>query len=468
MRQVPCGPWHGHPCGCGGGGAADDAMARLIAIDGHDLDPKLRSFLGSSLRMCDEAIVLPPASRSSDSGAVKGVVMRLHGSATEPLSPEIFSANWFCGVSMIRVPNEKAELLLASDAKRTQMLKKLVAAIPSEMQDSDVQVGPDLDGDEFDRDTKTWSYGFDGPGCCVGLYSALQSRAPEAHRPGMERQFREYYIVAKAGAGIAAQTFHARLTAALRAGQSLEDIFGAEGSDMGLSALRRVASAARRNRERILLAAAEALGIYNVDTVGDSCGPSLKPHRLAIPTIEACYNSLHKVGDAGGRCLYQYAAGCVDAAVSTGCVTSSNLADGFIAFVNHLGEAKINLRNEAHSCIPFSTPRLLSNREALFAAMDAHKAARKSPGGKPAHPDAAWVRLHFGWSAKVFDASVDLEPAPVWGSHARTDFLAEWARELGLSRAGQVQLQPELVAISAVEPGKLRVAVKDVAKVGPS
>lgn len=439
-------------------------MARLIAIDGDDLDSKLRTFLGNNLRLCDEAIVLPPASRSQDSGALKGVVVRLHGSATEPINPEIFSANWFCGVSMIRVPNEKAELLLASDAKRAQVLRTLVKAIPSEMQDSDVQVGPDLDGDEFDRDTNAWTCGFDGPGCCVGLYSALQSRAPEAHRPGMERQFREYYIVAKAGAGVAAQTFHARLTAALRAGQSLEDIFGAENASMGPSALRRVASAARRNRERILLAAAEALGIYNVDTVGDSCGPSTKPHRLAIPTIEACYNSLHKVDNAGGRCLYQYAAGCVDAAVSPGCVTSSNIADGFIAFVNHLSESKINLRNEAHSCVPFSTPRIMSNREALFAAMDAHKAARKS-GSRSAHPDDAWVRLHFGWNAKVFDASVDLEPAPVWGSHARTNFLAEWARELGLSRAGQVQLQPELVAISAVEPGKLRVAVKDVAKV---
>ena len=442
-------------------------MARLIALDGDDLDPKVRSFLSGTLRMCDEAIVLPPASRSTDSGALKGVVMRLHGSSPDPINPEIFSSNWFCGVSMIRVPNEKVELLLASDAKRAQVLKKLVAAIPSEMQDSDVQVGPDLDGDEFDRDTNTWTCGFDGPGCCAGLYSALQSRAPEAHRPGMERQFREYYIVAKAGAGIAAQTFHARLTAALRAGQSLEDIFATEGTNMGPSALRRVASAARRNRERILLAAAEALSIYNVDTVGDSCGPSARPHRLAIPTIEACYNSLHKVVDAGGRCLYQYAAGCVDGAVSPGCVTSSNLADGFVAFVSQMGESKINLRNEAHSCIPFSTPRLMSNREALFVAVAAHKAARKS-GVKPAHPDDAWVRSHFAWSAKVFDASVDLEPAPVWGSHARTDFLAEWARELGLARAAQVRLQPELVAISAVEPGKLRVAVKDVAKVGPS
>lgn len=439
--------------------------ARITSL--VDVDSKLRNFLANTLRVCDEAVALPMAARSLESGAVKNVVLRLHGS-TRDLSPEIFSSNWFCGVSMIKVPNEKAELLLASDAKRSQVLKALVRVIPSEMQDSEVQVGPELDGDELDRDTNTWTCGFDGPGCCVGLYSALQSRAPEAHRTGMARQFREFYLVAKAGGGVAAQTFHTRLTAALRSGQSLEEIFGPDGS-MGTSALRRVASAARRNRERILIDAAEALGMHTIDTVGDTSGPRGKPHRLAVPTIEACYNTLQKVTEGNSdRCIYQYAAGCIDAAVSPGCIASSNLSDGFVAFLNPMGEPKINLRNQAYSCTPFSTPRLMTNRDAVFAAVAAHKAARaqRSSDKADAHPDKAWVRLHFGWNAKVFDASVDLEPPPVWGSHSSEDFLAEWAREMGLARASQVRLQPELVAISAIEPGKLRVAVKEVAKVG--
>ena len=88
-------------------------------------------------------------------------------------------------------------------------------AIPSEMEGSDVQVGPELDGDEQDRDRAPWIAGFDSPGCCVGLYSAQQSRAPEAHMAGMHRIHSAYFLVCKAGAGLAGQTFHSRLVAAL-------------------------------------------------------------------------------------------------------------------------------------------------------------------------------------------------------------------------------------------------------------
>lgn len=439
-------------------------MARCIALNGDEVDSKLRTFIGNTLRVCDEAVVLPSASRSSESGAMKNVVVHLNGE-NDGLSHEVFSSNWFAGVSMIRVPNEKAELLLGHEAKRLVSLKALVAAVPSEMQDSDVQVGPELDGDELNRDTKPWTYGFDGPGCCVGLYSALQSRPPATQNAGMARQFREYYLVAKAGAGVAAQTFHARLSASLGAGQSLETALGEEGTP-GARALRRVASASRRNRERILLAAAQALGFHTIDTVGDSCAPPVKPHRVAVPTIEACYNSIFRLDDQGaaGRVIYQYAAGCVDAAVSQGCITSSNLADGFVAFVTSTGEPRINLRNQAYSCVPFSTPRLMNNRDAVLAAVEAHKKVRLDGRQNYAHPDAAWIRTRFGWSAKEISANVDLEPPALWGSHASEDFLAEWARELGLSRASPIRLQPELVAISAVEPSRLRVAAKEVAK----
>eukprot|EP00966_Prymnesium_polylepis_P076134 1764787-Prymnesium_polylepis.2 len=65
-------------------------MARIVALD--DLDLKLRQHLGNVLRLVDEAVVLPQSHRSSESGSVKNVVMRLSGS--EPgIVEETFSPN---------------------------------------------------------------------------------------------------------------------------------------------------------------------------------------------------------------------------------------------------------------------------------------------------------------------------------------------------------------------------------------
>jgi hypothetical protein len=154
-------------------------MARIVSLS--EIDPKLRQHLGSVLRSCDEAIMLPQASRSPESGSLKNVVLRLNGEE-EGLSSEIFSPNWFMGVSLVPVPNEKAEQLLSSTAKRRLMLRKLAESIKSEMADSQLQVGPDIECDEQDRDVKPWTEGFDAPGCCAGLYSAMQSREPESSK----------------------------------------------------------------------------------------------------------------------------------------------------------------------------------------------------------------------------------------------------------------------------------------------
>ena len=126
------------------------------------------------------AIVLPTASRSKESGAFKNVVLRLSGTETD-LNSEIFSPNWFAGVSAVVVPSAHAELLMRDAARRKTALAKLAACIPSEMADSDVQVGPKLDGDEDDRDVEGWVAGFDSPSCasaCI-LHASrvLQKRA---------------------------------------------------------------------------------------------------------------------------------------------------------------------------------------------------------------------------------------------------------------------------------------------------
>eukprot|EP00966_Prymnesium_polylepis_P203653 4718203-Prymnesium_polylepis.1 len=151
-------------------------MAKIVSLS--EIDPKLRQNLSSLLRVCDEAVVLPQAARSTESGSFKNVVLRLNG-AEGGLSTEIFSPNWFVGVSLVPVPNDKAEALISSATKRKSILQKLAAAIPSEMADSQLQVGPEVECDDQDRDLHPWVAGFDSPGCCAGLYSALQNREPE-------------------------------------------------------------------------------------------------------------------------------------------------------------------------------------------------------------------------------------------------------------------------------------------------
>jgi hypothetical protein len=397
-----------------------------------------------------------------ESGVIKNVVMRLNG-VEDGLNPDVFSPMWFSGVSVISFPSDKAEVLLSSDAKRREVIAKLARSVPSEMQDAQIQVGPGLDGDDQDRDTAKWEAGFDGPGCCVGLYSAMQNRAPGARLSGLSRVHKSYYLVCKAGAGLAGQTFHARLSAALKSGSTLDEALSDEGSP-GAKALRRVAVAAKRNRCRILNIAAQSLGFVCVDTIGDNASPLSSPYRVAIPAIDCCYNALVKV-ENGSRSTWQYASGCVESSVSLGAITSSNVAEGFVAFTTSNGDLRYAVRNDAHGVIPFSTQRILSNRDAVFKATEEHK---KSKGERQrAHPDHDWVSSHFGWHSKSFEGTpegVDIEPPGVWGSHESENFVSEWSRELGIARASVLRLQPELVALSAVEPGKLRVAVKALAR----
>ena len=424
-------------------------MARLLALE--DISSGLRTALASVLRVCDEAVVLPNAGRSQETGAFKNVVCKLAGD--EPgVHAELFSPNWFAGVTAVAVPGDMAEPLLRDPAKRAAALKRLVAAIPSEMADVELEVGPSLDGDTTDRDVAGWSAGFDGTSCTIGLFSARQQRAPEVGAAGMNRAHAAYFLVCKAGGGTAAATFHARLTAALRKGRTLNDAFDAQG-DVGPQALRRVAMAAQRNRARLLVLAAEAIGFHAIDTLADNASAPSAPQRAAIPTLDASYNVLRKLNDARGT--WQYSAGCVDAVVSQGLITASNVAEGFVAFTGANDQFKIALRNDAASCLPFSTLRLKSSRELVQLAADACKTGR-------GHPDHEFVRERFGWKSKPLGQPRELEPPALYGSHAPETFLASWSRELGVAALKTVRMAPEIVCISAIEPAKLRAAVRSL------
>ncbi len=425
-------------------------MARLLGLE--EISTSLKHSLASVLRLCDEATVLPSASRSSESGAFKNVVVKISGTDAQ-VPVDLFSPHWFNGVTLVAVPAEVAEPLLREPAKRAAALRRLVAAIPSEMADAEIQVGAELDGDESDRDKTGWVAGFDGPSCTVGLFSARQSRAPDATLSGMSRAHSAYFLVCKAGGGTAATTFHARLTNALRKGKTLDEALES-GSEPGPAALRRVAAAGQRNRARILAMAATALGFHTLDTISDNASAPSSPSRGAIPLVDVSTNVLLKL--ACVRSVWQYSAGCVDACVSQGLLTASNVAEGFVVFTNANDEFKLNLRNEAASCVPFATPRLKGTREVLASAVEAHKRGE-------GHPDAEFVAERFGWKSKALGQRVEIEPPALWGAHGSEQFLAAWARELGLAACKAVRLAPEIVAISALEPSKLRAVARSLA-----
>tara|TARA_X000001036_G_scaffold24790_1_gene20686 strand:- start:6698 stop:8050 length:1353 start_codon:yes stop_codon:yes gene_type:complete len=413
-------------------------------------DPKVRGGLTGALRVCDEAVILPSATRSTESGAFKNVVMRLSGTDNE-LPTDIFSPNWFVGVSAVSVPAEVAEPLLKDPSKRAAALKKLAEKIPSELHDSELSVGPAIGGDANDRDVDSWVAGFDSGNNCVGLYSALQNRAPTNGVVGMSRAYKAYYLVCKAGGGVAAQTFHSRLLTSLQGGKSLDEALE-DGTEPGPQGLRRVAMAGKRNRARILALAAEAIGFFTLDTISDNAAPDGCPQRVAITEVDVNYNTLRKV-EGAMRSTWQYNAGCIDAVLSTGIMTSSNPQDGFILFSTALDEVRINLRNEAHNSVPFVTKRVSNSREISA------ETSVNIKSGTP-HPDDAWMREHFAWKSKNMPGAEKVVPPSLWGSHESESFLAAWARELGLSTLKSAKLTPEIVAIGGVEPSKLRAILR--------
>jgi hypothetical protein len=238
---------------------------------------------------------------------------------------------------------------------------------------------------------------------------------------------------------------------------------GDDGDDTGPSpgaqALRRVSSAAHRNRCRILCLAADALG-FHIDTLVDNACCESVSKRLAVATLSVTTNSITR--NSTGNGAYRYFSGAVDTALSTGVVSCSNAMEGFLMFVDENGSAKVNVKNAAFSGIPFSSQRIKSNKQAVLEAAEKLKKAMKSSSTsvQSAHPDSDWISKRFGWKGRDF--GILLEPPPLLGTFSNETFSSVWARELGLSNCRTVRLQPEVVCISATEPSKLRAAARHV------
>lgn len=431
-------------------------MARILGLE--TIDSQLKSELGKCLRIRDEALVLPGAYRSAETGCFKNVTFRLAGDEAG-LDTDIFSPNWFAGVSAIPVPQDSdLAKQLADPEKRRRLMDRLRSAICSEIADPDVLIGPGLDCDRDERDTDEWTAGFDGPSCAVGIYSAAEMRTPystsaAACDAGLSRLFDSHYLVVKAGGGVAASTFHSRLISSLRDGKTLQQALSPGGSP-GAQALRRVAAAARRNRGRILAVAAEALGLLPyIDTLHDVAAVEGSSARVAITKVDVCVNSIRRLeDDSSGGAVFQYTSG-VDLLASTGAATLSNLNAGMTLLLGPDANP-VSIRNEAYCTIPFSSTRTRTSAATVAAAV-----AEQLKG--VSHPDAAYISSTFVWRNKSADRRGALFPPPsLAGTHAPERFLKIWARELGLAALQAVHLRPRLVCVSGVENAKLRAALR--------
>ena len=432
-------------------------MAKLLAMP-EDNPPKyVKDSVVRALRPEDEAVLLPCADLDTTSGKYENIVFRLD--ATERDVPHtIFSPAWGAGVSAIKVSGPWVDQILRDPAHRQACLQKLRKVVESQTASPDVVVGPHVDGDENDRDVSEWTAGFDGPACFVGLYSAEHSCAPDVAIRGRNRCHSSSFLVVKAGAGQAADQFHSRFMTALKTGASLAELFAPAGTGSLSASLRRVTRAGSRNRSRILMLASDALGAPMIDSVPDqsSCGR----YRAAVTAVDVGVNVLRKVEDRKDAKQFQYCTG-VDATVSQGLLTMSNLADGVVLFLSENGEVRQTLRNEAYSSLPFSSPRLVSDRDLTAAVVKEYKAAAKQGG--PANVDHAFIHDRFTWKNRQFSPSdADIEPLALWGSHDRECFFAKFARELGVAKCQVVRLRPMCVCVAGMEGGKLRAALRSM------
>ena len=430
-------------------------MARLLTIDVCSV--ALRNSLLSTLRTCDEAILLPQSTQSVESGSFKNIAFRICG-ATTGVNPSVFAQDWFTGASLVRIRGAdvaKIEAILRDTMRRREMLRALADRIQSEVADPSLQVGPSLESDEYERDIEdsVWASGFDSPSSFVGVFSAQHSKVPEGGSGGMRRVHNDFFLVCRAGAGVAASTFHSRLVAAIQKGHSLDSALDGDDGQPGARALRRLAMAGARNRSRILLDAVDVLGLTDVPSVGDQAARN--KHRGVVADVDTVANTIRKLDDVP-RSTYQYSA-CIDGTHSKGLIALSNQADGVVLFLNESGEHKISLKNEMWSCAPFTSKR----KDSARAAVDSIVKMRKEG---VVHPDAEWIEERFSWHNRSFSKGdqLKIEPFGLWGVFSGESFAQEFSRELGISSYQCVRLRPELVCSAGVESGKLRAIIKAV------
>jgi len=409
------------------------------------------------------------------------------GSVGETVVPyKLFSRDWAHGTSVIRLPDGAIEGFVHDPAARNLALEKMRTSIASELKDLTVTIGPSIKAaSNVDlEDDANWTCGFDSDSCCAGIYAALEDRPPLSKRrsmmPGMTRAHPAHYMVVKCGAGRSAEEFHSHLQDKLRTGmgltESLESISTEmTGSPDPMSVLKRLASVGRRNRSRIMMILARALGIEaTIDSMLDLAAGPHGSQQAAILQTDTVTNMLELAPSDPSHWLYF--GGSVAPCHSQGIALCSNVADGFVLLEEAKGGASQQrvqtlVRNQFYGSLPYGSEMISSPEEALAIASQDHAVVATTDAA--AHPDSAWVRRHFAWQSpaprtttaqanSAYDNLVtELEPPVLWGTHAPLK-LTTWARQLECDDLSPLRLRPELVLLAGGEPASIRSAVKSI------
>ena len=428
-------------------------------------DEVLAALNRCSLREDDEVVLLDDASVSPESYTLKNVALRLAGDT--PYFPSIaFSANWNHGISAVQLPHDRVQAVLGDASRRAALLRKLQEAIPNEVSDASVVVGPSLFADDEGRDCTQWTAGLDSRNSCIGLYCCEEERHADGAPPEAARAHLNYYLIVKAGGGRAAQEFAGLMEAHGRDGTTLNGIFSEQAvhSEMhGDQLLRRVAQAGRRNRARLLVLAARALGLEDcLDTTIDHAASLKDPQsKLAILTLD-CQSNILVPRRFGNQADYVYYAGCVPSDKCQGLLLSNTANTGFIKINTNMHQNNTALStnnyyssndalNAAWNAIPFGTRRVCTNNEALRRAVSR------------THVDDAWIRQHFAWPSharhtserRPDDGVVNAVPCCLWGTNKPQTWTQTETPQLGLLGCSVSRLRPLMVALAGVEADKL-------------
>ena len=432
-------------------------MSRIFTID-NELDAKLRAALLKTLRPGDEATVLPAAMYDDQMNTFKNVAFRF--SATEPDVPScaFSSCDFWSGVSAVEVTGTRASSICNDPVIRAAALARLSEVITSETHCPDSVVGPQLDGDATDCDTDTWVAGFGSASAFVGLFAASHSTPPTPSTKGMDRAHERVFLVCKAGGGQAAAQFASRLSVALLAKKTLQQALEDPAGSPGPAALRRVSRAGSRNRARIIGEAAAALEI-DLDTSPDQSSKGL--YRLPALQVDVHSNTIRPVV-VGEKAFYQTGS-CLDAVLSKGLLTHSNLSDGMRLFVGASGDLRVTLRNEAWSCLPLATPRLKDAQAIIGEVINSHRRQGLKSGDAGAHPDHAFIADKFVWRNRLHSGKGgNFAPLALWGSHAKEAWISTYARELGVAGFQCVNLSPAAVCVAGVEGSHTRAMLRAI------
>lgn len=483
---------------------------------------RVKQVLVDKLRSTDEAYLLPGA--HLDDQALRNVILALDPDAAPEKTIQLLSSQWAHGVAIVRLGNVAVEMLMATPQRREISLRILSECVANELTNSKTSVGPQLRADgNHDLEEDEWECGFDSEQCCAGLYSAMEDRAPSKQgrvaRLGTTRGHPAHYLVVRAGAGKAAEEFHGRLIDHLSRGSSLqaslENIaseIGAEGGVDGM--LKRLTSAGRRNRARIMLKIGTALNISAdmMTALDHGANVAQGTKQMAALDVDTVTNVFERSGVANGDAArsnyYAYYASTTAPKSSQGVVVCSNVAEGFVLFRPTVGtgndatEASINragstmrINNNTYGSIPFVSESLHSDSEIFKLVEDSYvnqiercssascrKSAKKEKTPGPylptnlastvasMHPDVEWIDQHFTWHTSsgaprrraathddqfLSEIVARIEPPSLWGTHAPLGY-NNWGHTLAVHELSHLRLRPELVLMAGCEMSKMR------------